>query len=258
MRPMIEDTFMARRKTAFTLVELLVVIGIISMLIAILLPALNRAREQARQVSCASNERQLFMAMTNYASENNGTLPIPSTKGQSSQTPLTVCWLMANVGVADYTQGTLWPYIAPTQHACQGVMVCPDDIDAAETVLNGGVTNLVARNFSYSFNWNTAPPPNTPGFPAVGFTGVKVSRIRHPADRILICEELSPNDAYSCLGSNEDDRPATCHTGGANYGFGDGHVVWLTPQDLGLSPTSTAVTDATLVQHYFNLFQDEQ
>lgn len=247
-----------RRRAAFTLVELLVVIGIISLLISILLPALNRAREQARQVTCASNERQVFMAMTTYASENKGLLPIPSGKGQSSQTPLSVCWLMANVGVADFSQGTFWPYLAPTQHACKGVMVCPDDIDAVETVLNGGVTTLTARNFSYSFNYFIAPPPNTPGYPAVGFTGVKVSKIRHPADHILVCEELSPNDAYCILGSNPDDRPGTRHTGGANYAFGDGHVERLTPEELGLSSTSLAVTNAKALQHYFNIFQEEQ
>jgi prepilin-type processing-associated H-X9-DG protein/prepilin-type N-terminal cleavage/methylation domain-containing protein len=247
---------MLRRRNAFTLVELLVVIGIIALLISILLPALNRAREQARQVSCASNERQVFMAVTNYANENRGILPIPSTKGQTTQTPLTVCWLMSAVGVADYTQGTFWPYLAPSPYARKGVMNCPDDIDAVSTVLNNGTTNLVTRNFSYTFNCYLAPPPSTPGFPVAGFTGVKVSQIRHPADRIFICEELSPNDAYSILGANQDDRPGNRHNGNANYGFGDGHVECLSPEDLGLSSTSTAVTNAVLQQHYFDLFQE--
>jgi prepilin-type N-terminal cleavage/methylation domain-containing protein/prepilin-type processing-associated H-X9-DG protein len=60
---------------AFTLVELLVVIGIISILIAMLLPALNRARQQAQTVSCLSNLRQVSMALMMYAQENKGSLP---------------------------------------------------------------------------------------------------------------------------------------------------------------------------------------
>src|SRR5271155_4298770 len=59
----------------FTLVELLVVIGIIALLISILLPALNRAREQANLIGCESNMRQIGTMLFTYATENNGYLP---------------------------------------------------------------------------------------------------------------------------------------------------------------------------------------
>ncbi len=58
----------------FTLVELLVVIGLIALLIAILLPALARARDQSRTAACLSNLRQILQACHNYSSENKGVI----------------------------------------------------------------------------------------------------------------------------------------------------------------------------------------
>ncbi len=60
---------------AFTLVELLVVIGIIAVLIAIIMPSLSRAREQAKQIQCLSNVRQIGMGFYMYAGDNKGIYP---------------------------------------------------------------------------------------------------------------------------------------------------------------------------------------
>lgn len=76
----IEASFARRapvsRFTAFTLIELLVVIGIIALLVALLLPALNKARRQAATLQCASNMRQIAMAVMQYDSDNSGHLII--------------------------------------------------------------------------------------------------------------------------------------------------------------------------------------
>jgi prepilin-type N-terminal cleavage/methylation domain-containing protein/prepilin-type processing-associated H-X9-DG protein len=71
-----------RKLKAFTLVELLVVIGIIALLISVLLPALQKARRSANTIACSSNMRQIVQAMQMYASQNNGFIPgSPHTSG---------------------------------------------------------------------------------------------------------------------------------------------------------------------------------
>lgn len=73
------------KKKGFTLVELLVVIAIIAILAALLLPALGRAKEQAQVAACISNQRQLYTALTLYASDHDGLYPPRHASSDSHQ-----------------------------------------------------------------------------------------------------------------------------------------------------------------------------
>ena len=91
---------MRSERKAFTLVELLVVMGIISLLAGMLLPVLQKARESARSVNCMNNEKQIYLALTMYTDDHGGTLPNGSalllpmkTAGDLACWPDVLAWL---------------------------------------------------------------------------------------------------------------------------------------------------------------------
>ena len=92
----------ARRSSGgFTLVELLVVIGIIALLISILLPTLNKAKEASKRTACMSNQRQLTAAWLIYAHDNKDYLVDPNTNNATG-------WIGAGNTEATLTGGKLW------------------------------------------------------------------------------------------------------------------------------------------------------
>jgi prepilin-type N-terminal cleavage/methylation domain-containing protein len=119
------------RRRAFTLIELLVVIAIIAVLMAILMPSLKRAKEQARSLHCRSNVRTLGMAWFMYKDENDAKL-VP---GGTPIAPITSssqnAWVVIPPGEGDSTiqakqeyikDGLLWPYVKEVD-----VYRCPSD-----------------------------------------------------------------------------------------------------------------------------------
>lgn len=266
------DAICRPRRTAFTLVELLVVIGIIAILVAILLPTLNNARNKAAAVKCASNMRQLVIFCQMFAGENKGFLPRPNLVGDSHTDNE-----VANVdgfaldggavGKAHWGVGVLWRYVQG-EATRKELLYCPAD-NGEVTQGGGAAQDGEVRNFSYSWNANILQPGdrNYGGGPTRK-PGIRISKAKHPADKIMIFEEIAPNDAWCLLfdiptpGAPRGDDLVSGRHGGkkflntgrvitpgssawnsyinngrGNHAFFDGHVVSMFPAEIYKKPS---------------------
>ncbi len=237
----------AGRRGGFTLIELLVVIAIISILAAILFPVFATAREKARQITCASNERQLGLAFLQYVQDNDEAYP-NNADGATAAGVLGGWVYYSRFGTAngaaspvtpifDVTKGSLYPYVKSKQ-----VYLCPDD--------SAGQTD----GDSYAVNSCTVNPvrdPNTQlkyGLPLAAFTA--------PSDTMLLGEEAtgdfhtgSTNDGF--LSFDFQDTLSIRHSYSFNSGYGevaflDGHVKAVRLPNLGMS---TAAPQKNPVQY---------
>jgi prepilin-type N-terminal cleavage/methylation domain-containing protein len=192
------------RSRGFSLIELIVVIGIIALLIALLLPALRRARLQAKYVACQSNMRQIGQAMMIYANENRGWLFPPDA---GLDVPINERWFIAVLKTRPPTNAAS---VDPSDWT-PPLMLCPaDDQEPREYhtyLLNH---HLVERNIMYS-----SKPP-------AGLT---------PSDVIVMGEKLTMSGNYYVetkpTGTTYFEQCDEARHGlqlGSNYLFLDMHV----------------------------------
>ena len=206
-----------RKSAAFTLIELLVVIAIIALLISLLVPSLARAKELARKVSCASNVRNIGLAVTQYTNEYNDWLPKQFATGTNYLAELSLY-----LGIEDS------PWLGHvSEDGAPGALTCPSE----RKDFGNGI-------LAYGWNWGEfgAYYPDNVEWSRRR----KVSEVARPGETSCLGESRPVDGGRLVFAVNwgsywwktDEWYMGKRHDDGANYLCVDGHVEYAKFDDL--------------------------
>lgn len=194
------------RLKGFTLIEILVVVGIIGLLIAIVMPSLNRARIQARRVTCATQLHQVALAMVGYLQSNRDRMPYASDMPSIDPAPLLT-------DTAIYFADVLGPYFKGKSAA----LLCPDDKPGKNErpAPNTGKSYFESERSSYAYRTQLA-----------GLTPAQFNQRPHgpPGHEHLHPDDRTPGESIYFAYDYWNFHGNAGEMGARRYAYIDGHV----------------------------------